>query len=51
MPRDLTDLFEDAVRAAPPEPHLAGDITRLELKRARPRVNQIRTPTPTRLVV
>jgi hypothetical protein len=28
MPRDLTDLFEHAVRTAPPEPHHAGDITR-----------------------
>jgi hypothetical protein len=28
MPRNLTDLFEDAVRTAPPEPHLAPDITR-----------------------
>lgn len=37
MPRNLTDLFEDAVRAAPPEPHLAGDITRLAERRQRRR--------------
>jgi hypothetical protein len=28
MPRDLSDLMESAVSSAPPEKHLAGDITR-----------------------
>ncbi len=28
MPRELTDLMESAVAAAPPEKYLAGDITR-----------------------
>ncbi len=37
MPRDLTDLFEQAVSSAPPEPHHAGDIVRLAERRQRRR--------------
>src|SRR6476660_1776020 len=38
MPRNLSDLFEDAVRAAPPETHFAADITHLAERRQRRRM-------------
>lgn len=37
MSRDLTDLMESATSSAPPEPHLAADITRLAVQRHRRR--------------
>ncbi len=37
MPRNLTDLMESAVSAAPPENHHASDITRLAERRQRRR--------------
>ena len=37
MPRNLTDLMEAAVSAAPPEPHHASDITRLAERHQRRR--------------
>jgi hypothetical protein len=37
MPRNLTDLMETAVATAPPEPHLASDITRLAQRHQRRR--------------
>ena len=37
MPRNLTDLMEAAVSAAPPEPHHASDITQLAERRQRRR--------------
>jgi hypothetical protein len=37
MPSNLTDLMERAVASAPPEPHLAHDITRLAQSRQRRR--------------
>jgi hypothetical protein len=37
MPRNLTDLMESAVATAPPEPHLAADITRLAQRHQRRR--------------
>jgi len=37
MPRNLIDLMEAAVSAAPPEPHHASDITHLAERRQRRR--------------
>jgi hypothetical protein len=37
MPRNLTDLMEAAVSAAPPEPHHASDIARLAERHQRRR--------------
>jgi hypothetical protein len=41
MPRDLTDLMERATSFAPPEPHLAADITRLAAQRQRRRTTSL----------
>jgi hypothetical protein len=41
MPRDLTDLMERATSSAPPEPHLAADITRLAARRQRRRTTNL----------
>jgi len=41
MPRDLTDLMEAATSSAPPETHLAGDITRLAQHRQRRRTTWV----------
>ena len=37
MPRDLSQLMENAVSTPPHEPHLAGDITRLAQRHQRRR--------------
>jgi hypothetical protein len=41
MPQQLTELFEQAVRSAPPEPHQAHNITRLAVRRQQRRTTSI----------
>ena len=51
MPRNLTDLMEAAVSSAPPEPHLATDITRLAERNQRRRTAFVAGATAVAVIV
>lgn len=50
MPRELSDLMERAVSAAPPEKYLAGDITRLAARAQRRRTTWLAAGTAAAVV-